>query len=120
MKKLVLFFIMIAFMNNMASANEFGIFIYENPANEKVLFDVVTPEAADISVLIYDNMGNVMFSQKSSTMISSKGNSLKISWNLTNKTGKRISAGTYTIQATAKSANGNEIYQYFSQLGIRK
>ena len=104
-----------------SNANEpSGIFIYENPANEKAEFDILTPEAAEISVLIYDNQGNVLFSQKGNTQIVGNTNSLKINWNLTNRAGKRATAGIYIIQATARSSNGSGIHQYFAQLGVRK
>jgi flagellar hook assembly protein FlgD len=135
LKKLTLFLVMAALLPTLAFATdwssqgekttiaervEFGIFIYENPANEKAEFEILTPEAVDISVLVYDNQGNVMFSQKGGTQITGSLNSLKINWDLKNRTGRRVTAGSYIIQATAKNATGNGIYQYFAQLGVRK
>jgi hypothetical protein len=119
MKKLILFllFAVSLFADDLSN---FGIFIYENPANEKAVFEVIAPEASNISVLVYDNLGNVLFSQKGSSQIVGNTNSLKINWNLLNRAGKRAAAGTYIIQATAKTANGNGIYQYFAQLGVKK
>jgi hypothetical protein len=100
--------------------DEFGILIYENPANYKAEFEVLTPEATDIKVLIYDNQGNVLFSQNGSTQRIANANSLKIDWDLIGRNGRRVAAATYIVQATAKNANTGKIYQYFAQLGVRK
>jgi flagellar hook assembly protein FlgD len=100
--------------------NNLGILLYENPANEKAEFEVSTPEATDVSVLIYDNQGNVLFSQKGKTQKNGNINSLKIVWDLTNRSGRRVTGGTYIIQATAKNTNANQIYQYFIHLGVKK
>jgi len=124
MKKLILFlaaaiFLPMTIVGQELSA-DYGILIYENPANEKAEFKVSTPEATKISVLVYDNQGNVMFSLKDKTQQVGNSDVLKINWDLTGRTGRRVAAGTYIIQATARSLSGNEIYQYFAQLGVRR
>lgn len=127
MIKMVLFLMTALFLPMAVSANDAvaksdtnGIFIYENPANFKAEFDIITPEPSVISVLVYDAHGNVMFSKRADTQAAGNSNALKVSWNLENRAGRRVAAGAYTIQATARSTNGNGIYQYFTQLGVRR
>ena len=127
MKKFLTFLILslclpIAAIDNDLPNNrsEFGIMIYENPANYKAEFEVLTPEATDITVLVYDSQGNVLFSQKGATQRIVNANSLKIEWDLIGRNGRRIAAGAYIVQATAKNANQSQIYQYFAQLGVRR
>jgi flagellar hook assembly protein FlgD len=105
---------------NTADRGDFGIFIQENPANERADFSILIPEPADVKVLVYDNQGNVLFSKNGSTQRVGNANLLKITWDLNGRNGRRVAAGTYVVQATAKNATVSQVYQYFAQLGVRR
>ena len=106
---------------NPADGSDFGIFIHENPANERAEIDILIPEPGEIRVLIYDNQGNVLFSKRGSTQRAGNANLLQITWDLNARSnGRRVAAGTYIVQATAQSAITTQIFQYFAQLGVRR
>ncbi|MCL2844502.1 MAG: T9SS type A sorting domain-containing protein [Chitinivibrionia bacterium] len=107
--------------DNATDRSDFGVFIHENPANERAVFDILTPEPTDIRVLIYDNQGNVLFSKNGSTKRVGNANLLQMKWDLNGRnTNRRVAAGTYIVQATARSTTTGQIYQYFAQLGVRR
>ena len=91
-----------------------GILIKRNP----VVVDfaeirVITPENALVNIIIYDNIGNVVFNK------SGLKNDDNILWDLANNAGRIIANGSYLIVAHAKGINGKN-YVYSGKIGIKR
>lgn len=99
--------------------SDFGILLYQTIATQKAVFEILTPEPANVTVAIFDNQGNALFTLKHNTAKSANVNSLKVDWNLTNVSGRKVGAGVYMIQATATSASG-KTWQYAAPIGVKK
>ena len=109
----------VAISNLAKGRSDFGIlFKRSSIVSENAEFEVLTPQPSEVSVVIYDNQGNVLFSKKDRTQKDEGANSMTVEWNLTNRSGRNVAGGTYIIQATAKSAS--QIYQYFAPIGVRR
>jgi uncharacterized repeat protein (TIGR02543 family) len=106
--------------NVVKGRGDFGILLYNAVVSDKAEFEVLTPEQTNVSVIIYDNMGNILFAKKDRTQKNGNVNSCEITWDLTNKNGRKAASGTYIIQATAKNSSGSQIYQYFAPIGVKK
>ena len=91
--------------------NNYGIALDSSIVSQSAKITVKTPEPAQINLIIYDNLGNIMFE------ISSRTGSFV--WDLTNKTGKNVANGSYLVIAEAKSRNG-KIYRYFAKIGVKR
>ena len=70
-----------------------------------------TESAKEITVVIYDNTGNVVYS------VTKKGRAAQ--WNLTNQFGRNVADGGYLVIVEAKDKNG-KVYRYFSKVGVNR
>ena len=83
-------------------------------SGEVVEFVVSAPSASQVSVVILDNLGNVINSQELRT---GANNEAIGSWDLTNRAGRFVAAGTYIVVVEAKAVNGR-VYRYTARLGV--
>jgi hypothetical protein len=96
------------------SNGKHGIMLMNNIVSNKAEMKVVLPnneKTAEAKIVIYDNIGNVVFET-----LARNG---KADWNLTNSTGRNVANGTYLIVAEAKSTNG-KVYRYSAKVGVNK
>ena len=70
-----------------------------------------TPEPAQISVLVFDNLGNVLFEASGRTGV--------FVWNLTNKAGKNAANSTYLIISEVEGVSG-KVYRYQAKVGVKR
>lgn len=83
--------------------------------DDTLKFVISTPEAAQIKLVILDNLGNVVNSQELKT--NSDGNALG-AWDLKNSAGRFVSVGMYKIVVEARGVSG-KIYNYNTIFGVR-
>lgn len=97
----------------------YGIYFFENPVNinNKAEIIVVTPEQCNIKMTITDMLGNIVFEDNTRTNHDNKAVTV---WNLTNRAGRKISAGSYSIVVEAKSGTNGKVYQYRTIVGVRR
>lgn len=127
MKKFVLALVFVFFPSAASQSvdlakgyNDFGILLRNNIVSEKTDFEILTPEPTSVSVMIYDNQGNLLFVEKGKTQKVGSANLFKVSWGLTNRNGRKAMSGTYIIQATAKNTTQSQVYQYFVPIGVKQ
>ncbi|MCL2845503.1 MAG: InlB B-repeat-containing protein [Chitinivibrionia bacterium] len=95
--------------NRPVSEGNYGIRLTNNIVSQPVAIDVVAPENARISrVVVYDNLGNVVFTETGATV-----------WNLTNAAGRFVANGTYLIVVEAVGVSG-KTYGYTTKIGVRR
>jgi len=89
-----------------------GIRLSKNVVSDKAEFEVILPsdKVLEVKAVIYDNTGNVVFEKIE--------RGAKLSWNLTNISGRNVANGTYLIIVEAKGVNGN--YAYSAKVGVKK
>jgi flagellar hook assembly protein FlgD len=102
----------IAIAKPQKSDRKYGIILEKAVVSQSAKISVKTPEQVQITLIIYDNIGNVVFESKS-------GNNKEIFWNLTNNAGRNVANGTYLIIAEAKGASG-KTYKYSVKLGVKR
>ena len=66
--------------------------VYPNPANDKVIFDVVTSEGGHINIVVYDLLGNTVYEYERE--LNSNGE-YRIKWDLINSKGNKLQTGVY-------------------------
>jgi len=90
---------------------------------------VITPQKAAGRMAIFDNLGNLVFTESNVGATGSRAlvtDDEKISahkstvvWNLTNSAGRMVSNGTYLIVVEMRGENG-ELYRYAARIGVRR
>ena len=85
-------------------------------SGETANLTVSTPEPAEIKLVILDALGNLLNAQDLRT---NSDGTVDVSWDLTNKAGRLVSAGTYVILVEAKGASG-KVYNYTARIGVSK
>jgi hypothetical protein len=96
------------------SDSRYGIRFTENIVSDNAEISVILPNSektADIKLVVYDNVGNVVFTS------TNKGN--KTVWNLTNNAGRFVGNGAYLVVVEAKGVNGS-VYIYSAKLGVNR
>ena len=96
-----------------------GIRFAVNPVNDKAEITVILPDAStgsatEVSVVIYDMTGNVVFASTAST-----GSATGAVWDLRNSAGRFVANGTYLVVAEVKALDGR-VYRYSSLLGVKR
>jgi len=109
------------------SNGKYGIKFAVNPVSDNAEISVILPAstasagsatvATEISVVIYDMTGNVVF--RRGRIFSTLTDDDAIVWDLRNQTGRFVANGTYLVIAEAKDRNGN-IYRYSARLGVKR
>jgi len=94
------------------SNNRYGILIEKTPVSDLAEISVITPEPAQITLKISDNLGNVVYSANGR-------NDETFVWDLTNKAGRFVANGTYLVVVEAKSMSG-QLLLYQSKLGVKR
>jgi hypothetical protein len=94
-------------------SSKFGILIEQNPVRcDFAKIEVKAPkEAKEVSVTIYDNTGNVVFS--------ASGRRDTFEWDLTNAAGRPVANGAYLAVVEAKTAGG-KAYNYTAKIGVKR
>ncbi|MGM0462911.1 MAG: MBG domain-containing protein [Fibrobacterota bacterium] len=95
------------------------VFFGKNPVSaqdERADIFVVTGDPAQVSITIYDMVGNVIDRQDASAQTREAG---RFSWDLRNQQGVRVSAGSYAVIATVEYDNGGEL-RYRAVLGVQE
>jgi hypothetical protein len=96
--------------NARRSDNRYGIRFASNIVSQKAEISVVLPNnerVAEMKIVIYDKIGNVVYEGS------------EITWNLTNKTGRKVANGTYLVIVEVKGENGRS-YMYSAKLGVSR
>ncbi len=106
-------------MGSEARGKNRGLYISQNPVdidNGSVGVVVITGEAADIKLKIYDNMSNLL---ESSSTLSITGTGSQFKWDLRNSAGNLVTPGTYIIRAKLTyKKGGGDLFQ--RAIGITK
>jgi uncharacterized repeat protein (TIGR02543 family) len=79
-------------------------------------FIISTPEQSQITLAIYDNLGNLLNKQNLRT--NSDGD-IKGLWNLTNEAGRTVAAGSYLMIIEATGISGKR-YRYSTKFGVKR
>jgi len=105
-----------AIKGNKGFDGKYGIIAVKNPVvGDFAEFVVKTPERwIDAKLTIYDNVGNVVFSNERRLTISDN----RMKWNLRNGNARAVASGIYLAVVECKGANG--VYQYYTKFGVRK
>jgi M6 family metalloprotease-like protein len=90
-----------------------GISFEKSVVSDFAKIDVKTPENATVNIVIYDNLGNVVFET------SGKSGEIFV-WNLTNKTGRYVANGAYLVLAEAKGKTSKKLYLYSAKIGVKR
>jgi hypothetical protein len=99
--------------NNRQSADSrFGILLEEAVVSDFAKISVRTPEPAQITLRITDNLGNVVFATNGRCADT-------FTWNLTNKSGRFVSSGTYLVLVEARGIKGG-VYLYSAKIGVNR
>ena len=114
----------VSISNTKKSDNRYGIRFTNSIVSEKAEISVVLPNAStastgsatEVSVVIYDMTGNVVFERRGDYQ--SPANNAII-WDLRNNTGRFVANGTYLVVAEVKGRDGR-MYQYSARLGVRR
>ena len=107
-------------INNIKNSdNRHGIRFAVNPVSDKAEIAVILPNnerAVEVSVVIYDMAGNVVFERRGDYQ--SPANNAII-WDLRNQNGRFVANGTYLVIAEARDRNGR-VYRYSARLGVKR
>ncbi|MDG5817170.1 YDG domain-containing protein, partial [Chitinispirillales bacterium ANBcel5] len=104
---------------NQNEKGQYGITIFNNPVSRnysRAEFNVRTPEASELQIMIYDALGNRLYAETVKT--DPFGNSETIVWNLSNARGARVSIGTYLIRVVGYGRTTSQQYLYGAKLGV--
>ncbi|MGM0462928.1 MAG: FlgD immunoglobulin-like domain containing protein, partial [Fibrobacterota bacterium] len=96
-----------------------GVFFGINPVSvqdETVDIFVVTGDPAQVSITIYDMVGNVIDRQDAVAQTREAG---RFSWDLRNQQGMRVCAGSYAVIATVEYHSGS-VQRYRAVLGVQE
>ena len=85
-------------------------------SGETAKFAISTPEQAQITLTIFDNLGNVLNTQ---TLKTDRNGDVSGEWNLTNEAGRFVSAGTYLVIVEAVGLSRKR-YHYSARLGVKR
>jgi len=110
-----------------------GIRFAVNPVSDVAEISVVLPAstastgsataATEVSVVIYDVAGNVVFACKGTACLARSSSAdkanLVLTWDLRNNTGRFVANGTYLVIAEVKDRNGRT-HRYSAKLGVRR
>ena len=99
-----------------ASSSRYGILLNPSIASEKVEISVRTPEPAQITLKILDNLGNPVHTVETQCL---RLEPCEIVWNLTNSTGRFVGNGTYLIVVEATGISGRKFF-YSSRIGVSR
>ncbi|MDR3013258.1 MAG: hypothetical protein LBU70_08625 [Chitinispirillales bacterium] len=88
-------------------AETYGILLEGNVVSNQAAFTVNAPGSSSANVVIYDHMGNVVFTR------SGVGRDERVVWNMSAATRR----GTYLIVATARDGSG-KLHRYSARLGV--
>ncbi|MDR2579256.1 MAG: hypothetical protein LBC70_10710 [Chitinispirillales bacterium] len=100
--------------DNFARTNDsYGITLARGIVTDRADFTVSVPGNRKANVVIFNNVGNVVFSRQGIR------NGEAVTWNLTNTGGRGVSSGSYLIVATARDENG-KTYRYSARFGVRR
>jgi len=107
----------------------YGILLENAIASDVARFSVITPEPAVANIVIFDNLGNVVFSAdgvgayciRPATMpVGDLGVcNTPLQWNLTNPNGRLVANGTYIIAVEAIGISGKR-YHYSTRIGVKR
>lgn len=100
------------------SKTQMGIYIRPNPiylSSGKADFRIVTGGSANVDVVIYDAIGNVVYVKN----VSARSGSVDMSWNLYTKSGSRAGIGTYLIVAKVTGIGNGTKEILKAKLGVR-
>jgi hypothetical protein len=86
-----------------------GILLENSIVSHSAKISVIIPERAEIKMVIYDNVGNVVFDRKGASVI----------WDLTNSAGRFVANGSYLVVVEAKGQSG-KVYLYSAKLGVKR
>jgi hypothetical protein len=89
-----------------------GIILENAIVSDIAKISIKTPESAQINLVIYDNLGNVVFETNGR-------NTDAFTWNLTNTAGRFVANGTYLALVEARGVSGR-VYTYSSRIGVSR
>jgi hypothetical protein len=96
------------------SDKKHGVLLKNSIVSDKAEMLLVLPNKESVisaKIVIYDNVGNVVFETTSKDG--------KATWNLTNAAGRSVANGTYLVVAEVKGISGN-VYAYSAKVGVRR
>ncbi|MDR0304994.1 MAG: hypothetical protein LBH98_09570, partial [Chitinispirillales bacterium] len=102
----------IAIAKPQKSDRKYGILLEKAVVSDVAKISVKTPEQAQVTLIVYDNVGNVVFESKNR-------NNKEILWDLTNSAGRNVANGAYLIIAEARGNNA-KTYKYSAKLGVKR
>lgn len=91
---------------------KYGILFDNSVAFRSAEISIITPESSEINLMIYDNVGNIVFEK-------SQIRTPKTIWNLTNTAGRTVANGAYLVVVEAKGLSGQRYY-YSAKLGVKR
>jgi len=91
----------------------YGVFLHKKVVSGKAGFTVVTPGKVNANIVIYDNLGNIVFNAQNVK------SGEPVSWNLTNRSGRAVGGGPYLITAFARDVNG-KTHRYSGRVYVRR
>jgi len=118
-------------IRNKETDSRYGIVIPENPVSDFARISVITPEPAQITLRIMDNLGNVVFTETAADPYGRVGrqglhfvsnpplHSSAIIWNLTNTNGRFVANGAYLIIVEATGISGRR-FTYSARIGVNR
>ena len=101
--------------NRQLTDNRFGILLENAVVSDFAKISVITPEPATINLRIFDNLGNVVFTE---TAVRANNHS-PIIWNLQNQSGRLVANGTYLVVVEATGISGRR-FTYSSRIGVQR
>jgi len=90
----------------------YGILLEKAVAMDIARMSVKTEEAAQIKIVITDNLGNVLFEANGRDTDT-------FDWRLTNKAGRKVANGAYLILVEARGVSG-KVYTYSTKIGVKR
>jgi hypothetical protein len=96
--------------NTNKNNNRYGIKFANNIVSEKAEIGVILPnneKVAEMKIVIYDNIGNVVYEGNETT------------WDLTNRAGRKVANGAYLVVVEARGVSGKS-YWYSAKLGVNR
>ena len=107
-------------VRNNPTAKNNGIILENAVVSDFARISVKTPEPASVTVRIFDNSGNTVFTESISYgQVSNLPLQHAIVWNLSNPAGRFVANGAYLIIAEAKGQSGR-IYRYSANIGVNR
>ncbi|MCL1945671.1 MAG: hypothetical protein FWF51_00760 [Chitinivibrionia bacterium] len=91
---------------------KYAILLENTVVSQVAEISIKTPEQARVNIVVYDNLGNVMFQTTGKS-------SDKFTWDLKNKAGRYVANGGYLIVAEAKGLSG-KTWWYSGKVGVKR